>query len=276
MTLVHVVGCIVFVPPMLPPLESQLQGLTMLRVQQVPIRQTSTHTSKERFRHGHAEKRSFDLRVYCGELLVSTLPFKMLRPPQCSLAPKPMSAAARFAAVQIFLVTETANSNGVYRSKAEPLLATTHPIPPSLLHARAHAADASASALTVTASLESPAELHYAVFPATSVAIRPGDRKAGDPTVLEGVPSHGQHRNPEDGARADVIVREYKSDGCGNASISGRGPLALNDTTRLVTSGVVPASGNSSLSSNGNGMTTTPGAAIVGGRGKPFIVESGR
>lgn len=150
--------------------------------------------------------------------------------------------------LKIFLATETTNSNGVYRANPEPILVTTHPVPPRLLDARARAADASSSALILTVSLSSLAEVHYAVFqiPTTTTPREGNDGRGGldEPTIessSSATPVGGRERL--DGRDDQEGGAGYLRDlGCGRNSVmvgGRREPVALNDTTGLVTSGVV-------------------------------------
>lgn len=139
-------------------------------------------------------------------------------------------------------MAETKNSNGVYRPRAEAAVATTHPLPPVFLQARARAADASASAVVVTTSLPSPAFVHYAVFPAaSSQETPPGDGADGSPTISGARPQDGNVA----GVESEWAARNHVKGGCANATGSGRGAIALNETAGLVTSGVIFASRNS-------------------------------
>lgn len=136
-----------------------------------------------------------------------------------------------FAALKVFIATETASSNGVYRTNFEPLLATTHPIPPTFYDVLARAADASSSSIVVTVSLAIPAEIHYALFPTT---LKDADTKSTgreEPLVKL---RDGQ------GAEEDEGEVHHRT-GCANASFSGKGPAVLNETLGIVTSGVVPS-----------------------------------
>lgn len=137
---------------------------------------------------------------------------------------------------KVFIATETIDSSGVYREHSRPVLATTHPVPPFLQDAHARAADASSSALVVTVSLLALAEVHYAVFPA-----------AFEDSVTDTM--EAEHHSKGSFGAEDVSAsvktgdgkgREaYASWGCGNATTTGRGPVALNETQSLVASGVV-------------------------------------
>lgn len=140
-------------------------------------------------------------------------------------------------------------------------MATTHPKPPAFLDARARAADASASALTVIASLQSPAGVHYAVFQASSAEVRPGDRLEGVPGILGARLPNGQ---PAETEESESMTRGDYHNGCANATVSGRGPLALNETAGLVSSGVVWVSRNRSSSGDDNGAGTPTAATAAG------------
>ncbi|CAM9929574.1 unnamed protein product, partial [Choristocarpus tenellus] len=102
--------------------------------------------------------------------------------------------------------TEALDSNGVYRPQPEPLVVTTHPLPPLFLGLWAAAADASSEAIEIHASLEHTGAVHYAVFSA--------------------------------GQQGETDSSEM---GCHNTS-GTMGPAALNSTLGLVASGVVLAS----------------------------------
>lgn len=115
----------------------------------------------------------------------------------------------------------------MYRAKSEPVLVTTHPVPPLFKDAYASAADASSSALRVTVSLAAPAEVHYALF-ATD-----GDNY--DHAVVSA--KRGSPRDlPGGGGEMDVV------EGCRNGTMqraSASGPARLNGTLGLVVSGVL-------------------------------------
>lgn len=132
-------------------------------------------------------------------------------------------------------------------------MATTHPMPPAFLDARARAADASASALIVTASLQSPGGVHYAVFLASSDEVQPGDRLDGILETLGATSLNGQSAETEE---PKSMLTGYHNIGCTNATVSGRGPLALNETAGLVTSGVVWFSRNNGSSGDDNNADT--------------------
>lgn len=157
--------------------------------------------------------------------------------------------------LKVFIATETIDSNGVYREHSGPILATTHPVPPFLQDVRARAADASSSALIVTVSLLALAEVHYAVFPATS------ENSLTDAMENE---RHSKGLHEAENANGGVKTGDGKgkeahaSWGCGNATATGRGPVALNDTRSLVTSGVV-----SSLMENVNRKPAPEGNVSV-------------
>ncbi|CAM9697124.1 unnamed protein product [Ectocarpus sp. 12 AP-2014] len=165
------------------------------------------------------------------------------------------------ATYEIFIATETTNSNGVYHAKSEPVLATTHPVPPALLDARAHAADASSSALVVTVSLASLAEVHYALFPIPAGPDEDGlveDTAKATPTGDERA-SNGQ---ADGGGAAGGEVLTLGGVGGGDGACSGDGwgsrnggggvdgrrdPSALNETLGLVASGVIPSTATAGM-----------------------------
>ncbi|CAM9253016.1 unnamed protein product [Ectocarpus sp. 4 AP-2014] len=167
------------------------------------------------------------------------------------------------ATYEIFIATETANSNGVYHAKSEPVLATTHPVPPVLLDARAHAADASSSALVVTVSLASLAEVHYALFSIPATPDEDGlveDTAKATPTGDERA-SNGQ-ADGSGAAGGEVLTRGGGGGGGGDGACSGDGwgsrngsgaddgrrdPTALNETLGLVASGVIPSTATADL-----------------------------
>lgn len=146
---------------------------------------------------------------------------------------------------------------------------TTHPLPPLLLDARARAADASSSALVVTVSLASLAEVHYAVFP-----VQTPDTPAGDdgPRVDPGeTGGHGPGGAGEGGTGYSSVL------GAGNVSVNAgerREAATLNDTVGLVVSGVVPTTtiaGFLLAAAAEKGAETLPGAvpsAALGAGGK--------
>lgn len=124
------------------------------------------------------------------------------------------------------------------------------------MDARARAADASSSALVLTVSLSSLAEVHYAVFQistTTTAAPREGDDGRGglDQHDMESSSSAtpaGGGRERLDGRDDEEGGAGYLLDwGCGGGGGSGvaggdrREPASLNDTVGLVTSGVVPS-----------------------------------
>ncbi|CAM9130121.1 unnamed protein product, partial [Laminaria digitata] len=142
------------------------------------------------------------------------------------------------ATYEVFIATETIDSNGVYRQHPEPTLATTHPVPPLLQDAHARAADASSSALVVTVSLVALAEVHYAVFPTA-----PPKNSLTDATETE---HHSKERFGAEGSNESVetddseVTEAYVTWGCGNATAATAWrAVALNGTRGLVTSGVV-------------------------------------
>ncbi|CAM9283759.1 unnamed protein product [Ectocarpus fasciculatus] len=204
------------------------------------------------------------------------------------------------ATYEIFIATETTDSNGVYHAKSEPVLATTHPVPPILLEARAHAADASSSALIVTVSLASLAEVHYAVFP---IPATPGEDGLGQDTA-NAAPAGDEHASDrEDGGGAaaggEVLTREGGGGGgaCsgddwgsrnGSGAVDGRrDPAALNETLGLVASGVIPSTATASmlLSAAGEDGTKKPAelspggaaaATAAGSNGQPNLMAASR
>lgn len=118
-------------------------------------------------------------------------------------------------------------------------------MPPLLLDARARAADASSSALVVTASLASLAEVHYAVFP-----VQTPETPTGDDAGLRadhGEPG-GQGQGPE-GAGEGGVGDNSGGLGSGSGASVGerREAAALNDTVGLVASGVVPSTATAGL-----------------------------
>lgn len=159
---------------------------------------------------------------------------------------------------KIFIATETTNSNGVYHANSEPVLATTHPVPPILLEGRAQAADASSSALVVTVSLASLAEVHYAVFPIP--ARHDQDGRGQDTATAAPV---GDERAFNGEADGEVLTREGGGGGGGaDGACSGNGwgsrngsggidgrrdPTALNETLGLVASGVIPSAATAAM-----------------------------
>ncbi|CBJ34147.1 conserved unknown protein [Ectocarpus siliculosus] len=164
------------------------------------------------------------------------------------------------ATYEIFIATETTNSNGVYHAKSEPVLATTHPVPPVLLDARAHAADASSSALVVAVSLASLAEVHYALFPIPTTPDEDGlveDTAKATPTGDERA-SNGQ-ADGGGAAGGEVLTRggsggdgACSGDGWGsrngNGAVDGRrDPSALNETLGIVASGVIPSTATAGM-----------------------------
>lgn len=178
---------------------------------------------------------------------------------------------------QIFLVTETTNSNGVYRVEPEPFLVTTHPMPPLLLDARARAADASSSALVVTVSLASLAEVHYAVFPVPTTEMRTED--GGVRMDIGEAIGHP----PDDSGGSGV--KNGSGWGCGNAgaNVGERGgATALNDTAGLVVSGVVPSTTTAGLvlsAATEKDSKTAPGvvpSALLGADSKSSKLTSAR
>ena len=179
-------------------------------------------------------------------------------------------------------MTETTNSNGVYRTEPEPFLATTHPMPPLLLDARARAADASSSALVVTVSLASLAEVHYAVFPAQMPEETPPTGGDG-PRVDHG--EAGGNGGP-DGASEGGVGWDNKDLGSGgvSAGVGGRREAtALNDTVGLVVSGVVPSAATAGLLRSAfaerDAKAAAPGAApsaALGADGKSNTPASAR
>lgn len=119
-------------------------------------------------------------------------------------------------------------------------------MPPLLLDARARAADASSSALLVTVSLESLAEVHYAVFPITSAVSPHADHAApasGRDKPAQGRVDNGMDVEGERSTRDDKGAGSHGGAlGCANigAAVDGMGmPAALNETRGLVASGVV-------------------------------------
>lgn len=167
-------------------------------------------------------------------------------------------------------MTETTNSNGVYRVEPEPYLVTTHPMPPPLLDARARAADASSSALVVTVLLTSVAEVHYAVFPAPTTETPAADDGSG---VDQG---EARTHEPEKGGEGGSGNNGHW--GSANASVSAgerREAATLNDTVGLVVSGVVPSTATTTMLRSAvaeKGAETTPGvvpSTASGADGKP-------
>lgn len=139
----------------------------------------------------------------------------------------------------MLIATETTNSHGVYRAYEEPLRVRTHSTPPPLVSARATPADASSSAIVLAASLETPAEVHYAVFPASN-----SDSGVGG---MYPVPSaDGGTTQRSDEGKLLQGVQERLDDvfprGCENVTVSLEGHVALNKTQGLVASGVVSLS----------------------------------
>lgn len=119
---------------------------------------------------------------------------------------------------------------------------TTHPMPPQLLDARARPADASSSALVITASLASLAEVHYAVFPINATGTPPevGGLRFDD--------AEEKREGSTDGGKGDV--GHGRKWGCGDVyGVGGekREATALNDTLGLVASGVVPSAATAEL-----------------------------
>ncbi len=119
---------------------------------------------------------------------------------------------------------------------------TTHPVPPLLLDARARPADASSSALVITASLASLAEVHYAVFPINATVMPPeggGLRFDNAEEKREGSTDGG-----------DEGLGHGRKWGCGDVYGAGgeeRKATALNDTFGLVASGVVSSAATAEL-----------------------------
>ena len=119
---------------------------------------------------------------------------------------------------------------------------TTHPVPPLLLDALARPADASSSALVVTASLASLAEVHYAVFSINATETPPEEgglrfddaqaRREGTTDGGEGETGHGRTWGCGDVYRAGGEKREAAS---------------LDETSGLVASGVVPSTATAEL-----------------------------
>ncbi|CAM9139051.1 unnamed protein product [Hapterophycus canaliculatus] len=149
---------------------------------------------------------------------------------------------------EIFFATETSNSNGVYRANPGPILATTHPMPPLLLDARARAADASSSALLVAVSLESLAEVHYAVFTSPTAISPPGAHAksaSGGDTLAQGRLDSGIGA-AEEGLAGEDGGTGFQDSALGCENVGGavdglRAPTALNETRSLVASGMVPS-----------------------------------
>lgn len=134
-------------------------------------------------------------------------------------------------------------------------------MPPLLQDIHARAADASSSALVVTVSLLALAEVHYAVFPAA-----PKDGL----TDTMGADRHFQESFGVEDASARVEKNRgtekeaYVGWGCGNATATARGPVALNDTRGLVTSGIVSsATSAASLLANMNHKPASEGNVAV-------------
>lgn len=151
------------------------------------------------------------------------------------------------------------------------MVATTHPVPPVFLQARARAADASASALVVTTSLPSPAFVHYAIFPAASLQKLPSrNGKDGSPAVSGARPQNGNEAAEE----SEWAVRHDVKDGCANATGSGRGAIALNETAGLVTSGVISASRNSTSGNGIHAAAPTVAATVEAEVAKPLPISN--
>lgn len=122
-------------------------------------------------------------------------------------------------------------------------------MPPRLLDANARAADASSSALVVTVSLSSLAEVYYAVFQIpTTTTPREGDGLELDENEVE--PSSSATAADGDASDGEGGAMHARDWGCGSDSgVVGdrREPKALNDTRGLVASGVVPSTKSADL-----------------------------
>ena len=166
------------------------------------------------------------------------------------------------------MATETIDSNGVYREYPTPILATTHPVPALLQDAHARAADASSSAIIVSVSLRIPAEVHYAVFPTIPEGVtKEAEGQSKGPFGVEGA-RHSEGLFGTEHASANVAFGDigegkeaYVSWGCGNATATARGGIALNGTRGLVTSGAVSSA--TSAASNED-RKPVPAVAVAG------------
>ncbi|CAM9385228.1 unnamed protein product [Scytosiphon promiscuus] len=198
---------------------------------------------------------------------------------------------------EIFIATETSNSNGVYRANPEPILVTTHPMPPRLLDARARAADASSSALLVSVLLEALAEVHYAVFPIPAAISPAGDNAklaSGRDEPAEGRVDRsldgGGKRPTREGGDAGSHGSALGCRNVGGAIDGTKTPAALNETQGLVASGVVPSStiagmvvlaeeeaaGANAAAASSSPATVVSATTSVGGGGQSIILAASR
>lgn len=147
-------------------------------------------------------------------------------------------------------------------------------MPPLLLDARARAADASSSALLVTVSLASLAEIHYAVFPIPTAISAPEDNlkpaSNGDDPAQESV-DHGLDAGGERSTRGEGGTGAHgRVFGCGivGGAVHGtKTPAALNETQGLEASGMIPSMAIAGMLAFAGekeaGVKATPSASAV-------------
>lgn len=127
---------------------------------------------------------------------------------------------------KVFTATEAENSSGVYRAHDGPLLATTHAAPPPILAARARPADASSTAIDVTFALETPAEVHYAVFASPDGSTVTAGRGPGPEDGGSSVSQRAAHgRDPADA----MILNGLRGCDYTMASLGRASPVNVTD-----------------------------------------------
>lgn len=112
--------------------------------------------------------------------------------------------------------------------------------------------------------------MHYAIFPSTK-----SNDRAHQALSVSALPLQTKHADNTEEIDSSLGIEEGKGDkddgyyskGCGNATVSDRGPSALNDSIGLVTSGVVLSAFHAGSGLAENAHTAAPvsrGVATTG------------